>query len=146
MWRLRKNAVTSLEKQRKRRNNINLWIGDYLKLRNEIHFLEFKLTDEQLTEKEIEETQNLLNKKLYREGTFKVIVSSFNDIENKILRLRFIEGKTIDQIADEIGYSKGTVYNEHARLTKAIKQFDVIYKELKKFEENFQTVTTNAAK
>lgn len=119
---------------------MNLWIGDYLKLRNEIHYLEFKMTDMNLSSQEIEETKEQLNERLKREGMFKILVSSFGDLENKILRLRFIEGKTIEEIADEIGYSKGTVYNEHARLMKDIKQFEKIYKELEYFQRSFQMV------
>lgn len=54
----------------------------------------------------------------------KRMVEKFDLVDHKILYGRYIEGKTFDEIADEIGYAKGTVYNKHAMLMKTIGYLD----------------------
>ena len=54
----------------------------------------------------------------------KRMVKRFDLVDHKILYGRYIEGKTFDEIADEIGYAKGTVYNKHAMLMKMIGYLD----------------------
>lgn len=54
----------------------------------------------------------------------KRMVERFDSVDHKILYGRYIEGKTFDQIADEIGYAKGTVYNKHAMLMKVVGYLD----------------------
>lgn len=54
----------------------------------------------------------------------KRMVQRFDQVDHQILYGRYIEGKTFDEIADDIGYSKGTVYNKHAALMKTIGYLD----------------------
>ncbi|WP_342578406.1 hypothetical protein [Psychrobacillus sp. FSL K6-2843] len=54
----------------------------------------------------------------------KRMVQKFNLVDTKILYGRYIEGKTFDEIADEVGYSKGTIYNKHAMLMKLVGYLD----------------------
>lgn len=116
---------------------MNLWLGDYLKLRNEIHYLEFKLTDDQLTDKERRDSQNQLDKLLMREGEFKVILNSFEDLESKILKMKYIEGMTLDAVAKVLGYSANYIYTEHSKIMKVIKKFELIHSNLEQFKKNF---------
>ncbi len=115
---------------------MNLWIGDYLELSNEIHYLKFKLTDDQLTTKQHKETQLKLDKRLKRENEFKVIINSFEDLESKILKMKYIEGMTLSKIAEELGYNYNYIANEHAAIMKIIKKFDVIYSNLEEHIKN----------
>lgn len=117
--------------------HLNLWIGDYLKLSNEIHYLEFKLTDDQLSSGEIEEARFQLNERLQREGEFKIIVNSFDDLDSRILCMRYIDDKTLENIAYELGYSASYIYKKHAQIMKSIGQFETIHTELMKFHKNF---------
>lgn len=54
----------------------------------------------------------------------KRMVGKFDLVDHKILYSRYIEGKTFDEIADELGYSKGTIYNKHAMLMKVVGYLD----------------------
>lgn len=54
----------------------------------------------------------------------KRMVQKFNLVDTKILYGRYIEGKTFDEIAEEVGYSKGTIYNKHAMLMKVVGYLD----------------------
>ncbi|QFF98784.1 hypothetical protein PB01_08035 [Psychrobacillus glaciei] len=116
---------------------MSLWLGDYLKLRNEIHYLEFKLTDNQLSSEEYEETKIQLNDRLQREGEFKIILNNFEDVENRILKLKYIEGMTLDKIAMEIGYSPNYIRNQHAKIMVVLSKFEKFYMELELFKKNF---------
>ncbi|PUB12221.1 hypothetical protein [Paenisporosarcina sp. OV554] len=70
---------------------MNLWIGDYLKLRNEIHYLQFNLTDKLLVAEDIKETQLMLDEYLQREGQFKIIINSFVGLESQILKKKYVD-------------------------------------------------------
>ncbi|MGE6515180.1 hypothetical protein [Lysinibacillus sphaericus] len=54
----------------------------------------------------------------------KRMVGKFALVDHKILYGRYIEGKTFDEIADDVGYSKGTIYNKHAMLMKVVGYLD----------------------
>lgn len=116
---------------------MNLWIGDYLGLRNEIHYLEFKLTDPLLSRDELNHTQKQLDDRIYREGQFKVILSSFEDMENRILFARYVEDKTLEQIAEESGYSASHIKKRHAEIMRTLSTFEKIHTGLKQFKKNF---------
>ncbi|MEK4425150.1 hypothetical protein [Solibacillus sp. FSL K6-1523] len=58
---------------------------------------------------------------------FKSSVSKFKGLDNQILYLRYIEQKTFDEIADETGYAKGTIYNKHAALMKVVKYLTNVF-------------------
>lgn len=116
---------------------MNLWIGDYLKLRNEIHYLEFKLTDPQLTNQERTEAQKLLDERLFREGQFKVILSAFEDVENQILFARYVEGMTLDRVAEKLCLSGNYIKTKHAEIMKTLSKFEKIHTELERFKKHF---------
>ncbi|MEK4023510.1 hypothetical protein [Sporosarcina sp. FSL W7-1283] len=116
---------------------MNLWIGDYFKLRNEIHYLEFKLTDDQLANEDRKETQAQLDKLLMREGEFKVILNSFEDLDSQILKMKYIEGMTLEAVAKVLGYSANYIYTEHSKIMKVIKKFELIHSNLEQFKKNF---------
>lgn len=116
---------------------MSLWFGDYLKLKNEICYLEFKLADERLTSEEIKETEKQLEERLFREGEFKIIVNAFGDLESEILRKKYIEGMTLDRIATESDYSPNYIYNKHAALIQSLKIYGKINNDLKTFKNNF---------
>lgn len=59
----------------------------------------------------------------------KRMVKRFDLVDHQILYGRYIEGKTFDEIADDLGYSKGTIYNKHAMLMKVVgylKEFSAV--------------------
>lgn len=119
------------------------WLKDYRNIEIEIIKLENKLTREKrelwrwtwgdlmkvrLTEgsiaNELEERIEAMELDLAHKMNdlvdIKRMVKKFDLVDHKILYGRYIEGKSFDEIADEIGYAKGTIYNKHAMLMKMI--------------------------
>ena len=124
------------------------WLRDYRKLEEEIVYLEFnlerskrelkrwvggdlsnlKLTTESngaQLEEFIEAAEHELAHKMNDLYDIGRMVKKFNSVDHNILYGRYIEGKTFDDIADELGYSKGTIYNKHAMLMKVVGYLDV---------------------
>ncbi|WP_153721781.1 sigma factor-like helix-turn-helix DNA-binding protein [Sporosarcina cascadiensis] len=116
---------------------MNLWIGDYAGLRNEIYYLKFKLTDPQLSPAELTETQSLLDERIMREGKFRAILNAFKDIDNQILIRRYVDGESLSDIADVMGFSVGYTYQRHAKAMETIATFERVHAELERFKENF---------
>ncbi|WP_312753732.1 hypothetical protein [Rummeliibacillus suwonensis] len=100
---------------------LSRWINGDLK--------DVKLTNESnaaTLEEHIKMIQKEINYKKSCLEDIKNTVKKFNQIDHIILYARYIEGKSFDEIADETGYSKGTIYNKHASLMKTIKYIDDI--------------------
>lgn len=53
------------------------------------------------------------------------LIDRFEGIEHKVLKLKYVDGMTHGQIADELGYAEQSIKNIHSRL---IKQIDFAYK------------------
>ena len=121
----------------------NLWIGDYANLRNEIHYLEFKLTDSAISTKEKQDAQKLLEERLYREGQFKVILGSFKGIENQILIGRYVQDKTLETIAEQNNLSASYIYKKHSSMMRVLSKFDELYSELQALKKNYPVKSTN---
>jgi DNA-directed RNA polymerase specialized sigma subunit len=50
----------------------------------------------------------------------KKLISKFKGLENKILYMKYVEGKTLSEVAIELGYTSGHIYNKHAQMIKMI--------------------------
>lgn len=48
------------------------------------------------------------------------IVSTFHGLENKIMYGKYVEGKTLESIAEELNYSPRYIYNKHAQIKRTI--------------------------
>jgi len=77
-------------------------------------------------EEHIERIEKEINYKRNCLEDIKNTVKKFEQIDHAILYSRYIEGKTFDEIAEETGYTKGTIYNKHAALMKVVKYIDAI--------------------
>lgn len=53
------------------------------------------------------------------------LIGSFKGLENQILYYKYVKGKTLNDVAIELGYTPGHIYNKHAELMKRI---DFAYK------------------
>lgn len=127
------------------------WLDDYCELEQQVDAIEFELERAKkelnrwlnvndlgkysLTpesrgaklEEIISRLEHELAHKLNDLYDFKETVSKFKGLDNKILFLRYIERKTFDEIADETGYVKGTIYNKHAALMKTVKYLREVF-------------------
>lgn len=88
---------------------LNRWIyGDLSDVRLEENSRSSSLEESiQLIEQEIEILEGQSKEML-------AIIESFKGIENQIVRLKYIDGLNLDQIAEEIGYSASYTRKKHA--------------------------------
>ncbi len=88
---------------------LNRWIcGDLSDVRLEENSRSSSLEESiQLIEQEIEVLEVQSKEML-------AIIESFKGIENQIVRLKYIDGLNLDQIAEEIGYSASYTRKKHA--------------------------------
>lgn len=119
------------------------WLLDYQKLKEEIEYLEYKierekrelkrwvygdLQDVKLQEDSIasglEERIEVYEKELQRKKDdlekAKKLISTFKGLDNQILYKKYVEGKTLVEIAKELNYSEQYIYNKHAQIMKMI--------------------------
>lgn len=119
------------------------WLLDYQKQKEEIEYLEYKierekrelkrwvygdLQDVKLQEDSIastlEERIEVYEKELQRKKDdlekAKKLISTFKGLDNQILYKKYVEGKTLVEIAKELNYSEQYIYNKHAQIMKMI--------------------------
>lgn len=123
------------------------WLKDYQQLKQGIDYLEYKLdreetelkrwvegdlagvklTDESIVAKlEVGIQQLKKDIDLKKQQLKKLIdlVDTFKGVEHKILRLKYVDGLTLEKIADELNYSYSHIKKKHAELVKLIKFID----------------------
>ncbi|EEM02031.1 HTH transcription regulator [Bacillus pseudomycoides] len=49
------------------------------------------------------------------------LVSKFKGLENQILKKKYIDGMTLEEIAENMNYSSSYIYKKHAEIIKRIK-------------------------
>jgi DNA-directed RNA polymerase specialized sigma subunit len=119
------------------------WLQDYQKIEEEIAYLEFELNrnkkelsrwmygdleDVKLNAKSkaakleeiIRNIEHELAHKMNDLYDAKKLISKFKGLDNQILYGKYVEGKTLTEIAYELGYTPGHIYNKHAQIVKMI--------------------------
>jgi DNA-directed RNA polymerase specialized sigma subunit len=117
------------------------WLKDYRKLEDEIAYpesnlerseselkrwtsgdlLSIKLTDDSIDAKLEESIKQIKVELAHKRRDLENLVSligTFRGLENNILYKKYIEGKTLVSIADEIGTSPNYIYNKHAKIMR----------------------------
>lgn len=120
------------------------WLKDYRELEKDIASLElnlerserelrrwvqgdlakYKLTEESIAsnlEEKIEVIRYELACKMNDQRKILDMISKFDTLENKIIVGKYIEGKTLEEIAEQHQYSTQYIYNKHAQLKKTIR-------------------------
>lgn len=123
------------------------WLKDYQKLEEEIAYLEFNLeqTERELkrwiegdlskvklqhdslgakVEEQIERIKKELENKLEQKEKLIQLVDKFKGLDNKILKLKYVEGMTLENIAYKLNYSPNYIKRKHAEIMKIIKFVD----------------------
>lgn len=123
------------------------WLKDYIKLQEEIAYLELKIDQNQTElkrwvegdlskvkleadsiasglEEKIESQLKLLGEKKRQREELIALVEKFEGLDNQILRMKWFEGKTLEEIAVELKYSYGYIKRKHADIMKMIKFAD----------------------
>lgn len=120
------------------------WLRDYQRLTNEIAYLEFNLEQ---TEIELKRwiSGDLANVKLSAESkgakveevitkieeelSFKKaqlnqlvdLINTFEGLDTQILKLKYIDGLTLEEVAEKLNYSSSHIKKRHAELIRTIK-------------------------
>jgi DNA-directed RNA polymerase specialized sigma subunit len=125
------------------------WLRDYIKLQQDIEYLEFKIEQNQIElkrwvegdlrdvkldeksiaaglEERIEAQFKLLNEKKKQRDDLINFVNKFEGLDNQILRMKWMEGKSLEQIADELNYSHGYIKQKHAEIMKIIRFAEIL--------------------
>lgn len=120
------------------------WLNDYQRIEEEIDFLEFQLdryekelkrwvegdlTNVKLNEKSLASNiennifsvQYELAHKMNDLYEMKKLIGTFKGLENKILYGKYVEGKTLETIAEELSYSTQYIYNKHALIKRMVR-------------------------
>lgn len=119
------------------------WLKDYKELEDEIGYIEFNL---ERNKRELERWTigDLQNVKLQPESNaakleetisfieyelahkmndiydMKKTISTFGGLDHKILYFKYIEGMTLERVAEELSYSTQYIYNKHAQIRRMI--------------------------
>ncbi|MGE6615755.1 hypothetical protein [Bacillus mycoides] len=67
-------------------------------------------------EERIEAIEYELAHKLNVIQDLKKLISTFKGLEHKIVFLKYVEGMTLDKVAEELNYSTQYIYNKHAAI------------------------------
>ncbi len=120
---------------------------DYQKLEEDIAYLDYKLDktkaelkrwisgdlrDVRLTaesdgakvEGHIEAIEYELAHKMNAMYDLKYLISKFTGLENRILKMKYVDGMTLEQIAFDLHYSTGYIRRKHAEIKKIVKFLD----------------------
>lgn len=123
------------------------WLKDYQDLENQILYMKWNLnksklelnrwvygdlSDVRLTENSrsssLEENVNKMDKELilleHQKEELLILINSFEGLENEIVRLKYIKGFTLDQIAGKVGYSDSYIRKKHAEIRKTLQFID----------------------
>lgn len=120
------------------------WLRDYQRLEEEIAYHEFNLeqsekelkrwvsgdlsgvkltaeSDGAKLEERIDRIKNELKIKENDRINFIKLVSKFKGLEHQILLRKYVDGKTLEEIAEELSYSSSYIYKKHAEIAKMIR-------------------------
>ncbi|HDR7382606.1 TPA: DUF1492 domain-containing protein [Bacillus toyonensis] len=123
------------------------WLKDYKKLEEEIAYLEYNLDKSKAelkrwtsgdlqnvrltaesegakVEDRIEAIEYELAHKMNEEYDLKLLMNKFAGLDHQILKMKYIDGMTLEQIAFELHYSTGYVRRKHAEIRKIVKFLD----------------------
>lgn len=71
-----------------------------------------------------EEYQKQVEKLQQEQKALLALVNTFKGYSNDILRLKYIEGKTLEEIAEILGYSESAIQRKHAELHRCLDWLD----------------------
>ncbi|PGK77775.1 DUF1492 domain-containing protein [Bacillus thuringiensis] len=120
------------------------WLKDYQKLEEDIEYLDYNLDktkaelkrwvsgdlrEVRLTaesegakvEERIEAIQYELAHKMNALHNLLKLISKFKGLENKLLKMKYVDGMTLEEIAEDMNYSSSYIYKKHAEIIRRLK-------------------------
>ncbi|WP_153721780.1 sigma-70 RNA polymerase sigma factor region 4 domain-containing protein [Sporosarcina cascadiensis] len=101
------------------------WLLDYWNLKKEIVDFENKLI--QLKEEPVEPSviqwlEDFIQAKKSDKLELEKLVGTFGNLDNQILKMKYIDGVFLKDIGEKLGYSARHIYTAHAKLMKNLKE------------------------
>ncbi|MGX5574893.1 DUF1492 domain-containing protein [Bacillus toyonensis] len=120
------------------------WLKDYQKLEENIEYLDYNLDktkaelkrwvsgdlrEVRLTaesegakvEERIEAIEYELANEMNDMYKLKNLISKFRGLDNRILKMKYVDGMTLEEIAEDMNYSSSYIYKKHAEIIRRIK-------------------------
>ncbi|PEO51525.1 DUF1492 domain-containing protein [Bacillus toyonensis] len=120
------------------------WLKDYQKLEENIEYLDYNLDktkaelkrwvsgdlrEVRLTaesegakvEERIEAIEYELANEMNDMYKLKSLISKFRGLDNRILKMKYVDGMTLEEIAEDMNYSSSYIYKKHAEIIRRIK-------------------------
>ncbi|MGG4312520.1 DUF1492 domain-containing protein [Bacillus anthracis] len=120
------------------------WLKDYQKLEERIAYLDYNLDktkaelkrwisgdlrEVRLTaesegakvEERIKAMEKELAYKMNEMHNLLVLINKFKGLENRVLKMKYVDGMTLEEIAEDMNYSSSYIYKKHAEIIKRIK-------------------------
>ncbi|ASN71411.1 DUF1492 domain-containing protein [Bacillus toyonensis] len=120
------------------------WLKDYQKLEERIAYLDYNLDktkaelkrwvsgdlrEVRLTaesegarvEERIEAIEYELANEMNDMYKLKNLISKFRGLDNRILKMKYVDGMTLEEIAEDMNYSSSYIYKKHAEIIRRIK-------------------------
>lgn len=125
------------------------WLNTYTLMKKRIGYLEFELEQSEaelcrwvsgdlinvrLTkgsiacglERRIEEIKTELDYMKSKMDKLIEFIEQFDDSESRLLKMKYIDGMTLESIAEELGYSHGHTKRLHANIMRTVRFIDLI--------------------
>ncbi|NKC66770.1 hypothetical protein [Vagococcus fluvialis] len=123
------------------------WLKDYKTIEEQIEYLKWNLNRSELElirwvegdlvdvkleknsrasnlENDIEKLKTEIERLEQNKKEIVELVNTFEGVESKIIKRRYIDGMKLEDIADEIGYSDSYVRKKHTEIKKIMKYLD----------------------
>ncbi|MRS26460.1 hypothetical protein [Bacillus sp. RIT694] len=120
------------------------WLKDYQKLEEEITYIEYNLdkskaelkrwtsgdlqyvrltteSDGTKVEGRIEAMEYELGHKMNEMYDLKILINKFTGLDHQIIKMKYVDGMTLEQIAFDLHYSTGYIRRKHAEIRKIVK-------------------------
>lgn len=132
------------------------WLKDYQELNEEIAYLKWNIRKTKFelsrweegdlskvflerdskgsqVEVSIDKLEELLNEKIEMQDSLVMLINTFVGIESQILKKKYVEGKSLETIAEELNYSYSHVKAKHAELKRRLIFIDDYEETIKKY-------------
>lgn len=95
------------------------WLHELWKLEEEIALLQWRKTN--AADSSSAALQGEISHKEENKKELVDLIKTFRGLDNQILLLKYVHGKTLEVIADELGYSYSHISKKHAEIIRTIK-------------------------
>jgi len=71
---------------------------------------------------ELSESELVIREEMY--ASLLILINTFKGLENQILKMKYVEGKSLETVAEELNYSHGHIRQKHAELRRRLDFLD----------------------